>query len=420
MKKLSAVVPLIILGLLIYFTNKLSLPAIEPIINQIPNAFFQKAIFVFFWLLPYLFLGLTLYGFKHMQKKNGLGKAGNFGFSGLITLFFVMLGFIFTRIVYSLFSFVGSAMSNLLDIETLNIGSNQNYLITLGLTAISIGLAVTVFFIYGIIEGKYRYKLHHHILHFPDLPESFNGFKITQISDIHAGSLENKNAVDKGIELINQQNSDMVLFTGDLVNNDASEFNPWKETFNKIRAPFGQFSVLGNHDYGDYKHWPTAFAKEKNRETIRNHHADIGFKLMQDEHIEIEKNGEKISLIGVQNWGHGFIKMGDLSKALNGIKEDSFKILMSHDPTHFEHEVKNHETKIHLTLSGHTHGMQMGIELPWFKWSPIKLRYKRWAGIYEENGRFININRGFGFLGFSGRVGIWPEITLIELRKTLS
>ena len=272
-------------------------------------------------------------------------------------------------------------------------------------------------FIYGIAKGKYNYKLHKHILTFPDLPEAFHGFTITQISDIHAGSLDDKEAVSLGIDLINEQKSDLFLFTGDLVNNEAVEFEAWKELFGKIKAPFGQFSILGNHDYGDYINWESAEANRKNHLDIIDQHAGAGFRLLRDEHLEIERNGEKISLIGVQNWGHDFKKVGDLDKALSGVDKDSFKILMSHDPTHFEHKVKNHPTHIHLTLSGHTHGMQMGVEFPWLKWSPVKYRYPRWAGMYEENGKYVHINRGFGFIGFGGRVGIWPEVTVIQLRR---
>ncbi|MDZ4669068.1 MAG: metallophosphoesterase [bacterium] len=413
MKVFRALIPFLFIAPLIYLMNAYSLAGIRPLINRIESATLQQVLIGLYWLIPYLSLFFTVVGLRNMQKNHGLGYWGNLGFNSLITLFFTQLSIIgivvlgdFVRLFEGLYFWVENKQFVL---------PERNFM-----TAIFAVLISTLpfgFFVYGIVKGKYKYKVHKHVLSFSDLPEAFDGFKISQISDIHSGSLDNEKAVSLGIDLINELKSDLFLFTGDLVNNDAEEFIPWKTLFSKIKAPFGQFSVLGNHDYGDYKQWPSEHAKQKNRQDIINHHESVGFKLMQDEHVEIEKDGQKISLIGVQNWGHGFIQAGDLTKALYGINKDSFKILLSHDPTHFEHEVKNHETKIHLTLAGHTHGMQMGIELPWFKWSPVKLRYKRWAGIYQENGRFLNINRGFGFLGFSGRVGIWPEISLIELRR---
>ncbi|WMJ73910.1 metallophosphoesterase [Cytophagaceae bacterium ABcell3] len=273
------------------------------------------------------------------------------------------------------------------------------------------------FFIYGISKGKYAYKVRKEVLYFDDLPEAFEGFTLTQISDIHAGSLDNPIAVKKGIELINAQNSDLFVFTGDIVNNEASELKPWIEIFKEIKAPYGKYSVLGNHDYGDYISWPSVEDKRTNLQNLKRFHKEIGFHLLLDNHVTIEKGGEKISLLGVENWGLGFGQKGDLKKALLGVEKSSFKVLLSHDPTHWEEVVKKEEVPVHLTLSGHTHGMQFGFELLGFKWSPVKYRYPHWAGMKKENGKHLYINRGFGFIGFSGRVGIWPEITVIEFRK---
>lgn len=274
-----------------------------------------------------------------------------------------------------------------------------------------------VSFVYGMARGKYDYKVHRHVLYYDDLPQAFDGFTITQISDVHAGSLRNAVAVQRGIDLIKAQNSDLFVFTGDLVNNKASELEPWLDHLRQIRAPYGQFSVLGNHDYGDYVSWPDSEEKLGNIHRLMEHHKAVGFRLLLDENVTIEKDGERISLMGVQNWGLGFGQRGDLEKALAGIDQGEFKILLSHDPSHWDAQVKSHPSKIHLTLSGHTHGMQMGIEVPGFKWSPVKYRYPNWAGMAHHNGRHLNVNRGFGFIGFEGRVGIWPEITVIELRK---
>lgn len=270
---------------------------------------------------------------------------------------------------------------------------------------------------YGMIRGRYQYKIHKQTLFFKDLPEAFEGFTITQLSDIHSGSFDNREGVLKGIEMAKSLNSDLVVFTGDLVNTFADEFDPWIDDFKSLNAPYGKYSVLGNHDYGEYTQWSSLEAKQKNFEEIKAHHGNMGFKLMLDEAVQIEKNGQSISLLGIENWGVGFGKRGNLAKALQQSKPDDFKILLSHDPSHWEYEVKNHDQKIHLTFSGHTHGMQMGIEIPGIKWSPIQYRYPKWAGIYEENNRYLYVNRGFGVLGFRGRVGIWPEITQIELRR---
>ncbi len=286
---------------------------------------------------------------------------------------------------------------------------------------IALGLAAIPFasLLYGMYQGKYNYKVLKYALEFDDLPDAFDGFQITQISDIHSGSFDNKKKIEYGIDLINEQQSDVILFTGDMVNNRADEMSPWLESFKKLNAKSGMFSVLGNHDYGDYIQWESAEAKQHNLEKLKGFQKEIGFDLLLNEHRFLEKNGERIALVGVENWGAGgFKKAGDLGLATANIDQKDFKILLSHDPSHWEQEVKLDDKHIHLTLSGHTHGMQFGIEIPgWIKWSPVKWRYKHWAGIYEEAGRFINVNRGFGFLAYPGRVGIWPEISVITLKK---
>ncbi|WP_295771455.1 metallophosphoesterase [uncultured Mucilaginibacter sp.] len=272
-------------------------------------------------------------------------------------------------------------------------------------------------FWYAMLKGKYDYKVHKHTLYFEDLPEAFDGFTITQLSDIHSGSFDNADAVQRGIDLANAQKSDLFVFTGDLVNNVSSEIEPYIHRFKQLKAPYGQFSILGNHDYGDYVQWPNDEAKKANLMKLHQHHRAMGFRLMLDENIKLEKNGQAISLIGVQNWGRGFIQVGNLDKALKGVSTTDFKILLSHDPTHWEEIVRYHPANVHLTLSGHTHGAQFGVETDKFRWSPVKYRYLDWAGLMVEKGRHLYVNRGFGFLAFSGRLGIWPEITVIELKK---
>jgi len=285
--------------------------------------------------------------------------------------------------------------------------------LALGLTAIPFAS-----FIYGIIQGKYNYKVLKYQLSFKDLPDAFDGYTITQISDIHSGSFTNKEKIKYGVDLINQQQPDVLLFTGDIVNNKADEMDDWIDVFAQLKAKEGKYAILGNHDYGDYMQWKTPEDKVNNFQAVKDIHKKIGFDLLLDEHRYLEKDGQKIALLGVENWGKGFNQAGDLEKASQGIKKGDFKILMTHDPSHWEYKVKQNDFNYHLTLSGHTHGLQMGIEIPgFFKWSPSKYVYKQWAGLYEEFGRYINVNRGFGYHAFPGRVGIWPEITVIELKK---
>lgn len=272
--------------------------------------------------------------------------------------------------------------------------------------------------LHGVILGKYRYRVVNHTLEFDDLPGEFDGFTITQISDIHSGSFDNKKKLGYGIDLINRQKSDVILFTGDLVNNQAKEMEPWIDIFKKLEAPMGKYSILGNHDYGDYIAWPSKEAKEANMQHLYKIQKELGFRLLRNENVKLHIDGASIDLIGVENWGKGFGQYGDLKKAAANLSDKSFKILMSHDPSHFDEEVKKFSKFIHLTLSGHTHGMQFGIEIPGFiKWSPASLRYPKWAGLYEELGRYLHVNRGFGFLAFPGRVGIWPEITVLKLKR---
>lgn len=272
--------------------------------------------------------------------------------------------------------------------------------------------------LYGLTRGRHYYKVHKETLYFDDLPDAFDGFTITQLSDIHSGSFTSAKGVQKGVDIVNEQNSDLILFTGDLVNNQASEMDPWISTFAQLKAPNGKYSVLGNHDYGDYMRWESEGHKTANLERLKTVHSEIGFKLLTNEAVTIEKNGQAIALIGVENWGKGgFHKYGDLKRSTAKTPTDAFKILMSHDPSHWEAVTLGHDKHIHLTLSGHTHGMQFGIELFGLKWSPIKYMYKQWAGLYEEDGKYLYVNRGFGFLGLKGRVGIWPEVTVIELKR---
>jgi predicted MPP superfamily phosphohydrolase len=279
-------------------------------------------------------------------------------------------------------------------------------------------VAATVPFLslgWGMLAGPYRYRVYQETVKLPKLPKAFDGLKILQISDIHSGSFYDTEAVQRGIDLINAQNADVVFFTGDIVNDRAEEMEPYVEMFSKITAPLGVYSILGNHDYGDYTAWNSPEEKEENNKRIRELHGRMGWKLMLNEHTYLEKDGERIGLIGVENWGKGFHQEGDLEKAAAGC-EAPVKLLLSHDPTHFDEIVKKDFKDIDIMFAGHTHGAQVGIETAGFKWSPISLRYSKWAGLYEEDGQYLYINRGFGFIGYAGRLGIMPEITMMELK----
>ena len=270
---------------------------------------------------------------------------------------------------------------------------------------------------FGMLRGKYNYKVIKHQLSFNRLPKDFNGFKIVHISDFHCGSFDNKEKLTYGIDLINKQKPDIILFTGDMVNNIADEILPWKSLISSLNAPYGKYAVLGNHDYGDYNSWNSDEEKIENFKKLITLQNEMGFKLLNNTSEIININQSTIDLIGVENWGSGFKQKGNLDLALANTKTNDFKILMSHDPTHWKEKVLTHKQHIDLTLSGHTHGMQFGIEIPGIiKWSPAKYRYKHWAGIYQEFNQIINVNRGFGFLAYPGRVGIYPEITLITLQ----
>lgn len=283
---------------------------------------------------------------------------------------------------------------------------------------LGLGVSSTLFFslLYGF-GNKYKYQLVHKKVTIKNLPAAFKGFKIVHISDIHSGSLKEALAVQKGIDLIQKQNPDLILFTGDLVNDRATEMQEWTAVFGQLSAPKGVFSTLGNHDYGDYVQWPTLQAKEANLQALKEVHASMGWKLLMNEHVSIEHAGAQIKLVGIENWGAKarFPKYGQMDKAMLGVDPKEVIILMSHDPSHWEAQVISEYPQVDLMLSGHTHGMQFGLENPYFKWSPVQWVYKQWAGLYEQGNQKLYVNRGFGFLGYPGRVGILPEITLLEL-----
>ncbi len=309
---------------------------------------------------------------------------------------------------------VGKALSNNSNFGTQDWNlSRSAFLSWLGI-AVGGGLFTTL--MYGF-SNKYNYQLKRLKLTYKNLPAGFKGLKIIHISDIHSGSFTDKSAVERGVEMLLNEKPDIVLFTGDLVNDHADEMEKYKDVFNKVTAPMGVYSTLGNHDYGDYIQWNSPEEKKQNLENLKNVHKEIGWKLLMNEHVVLERNGDQIALLGIENWGAkgNFPKYGKLDQAYIGAENHAFKILMSHDPSHWDAEVKPKYPDIDLMLAGHTHGMQFGLETPFMKWSPVQWMYKQWAGLYEDGKQKLYINRGYGFIGYPGRVGILPEITVIEL-----
>jgi len=372
-----------------------------------------------YWLISVLVVGNFVYSYYGFDRSKGFthanAYAAGFFIAILIPKIVLLIGMLAEDVfrlplaLYRYFTEGATAKGNYLP-------SRRQFVSQIALGIAAIPLASVI---YGIYKGRYNFKVLNYTLHFEDLPAAFDGYRVTQISDIHSGSFDDVEKVEYAINLVNEQQSDVILFTGDMVNNKAEEILPYMHIFDKLKAKDGKFSILGNHDYGDYVTWESDEAKHQNLENLKALERKLGFDLLLNESRFIEKDGERIALVGVENWGiGGFKQAGDLKLASSNIEKDDFKILMSHDPTHWEKKVLKDDYHYHLTLSGHTHGMQFGIEIPgWIKWSPIKWRYKYWAGIYNVMGEYINVNRGFGYLAFPGRVGIWPEITVIELKK---
>lgn len=272
--------------------------------------------------------------------------------------------------------------------------------------------------VYGIVSGAHDYRVRKVTVKLPNLPKSFDGLRIAQLSDIHSGSFFNKTAVKGGVELVLNEKPDLIFFTGDLVNNESVEVKDYINVFDKLKAPLGVFSVTGNHDYGDYKNWTSQSAKQQNFKDLIEAHRLLGFDLLMNEHRFIEQGGEKLALIGIENWGGGgFAKYGKLDQAYAGTDAAAVKLLLSHDPSHWDAQVRPNYKDIDIAFAGHTHGFQFGVELGDFKWSPSQYAYKQWAGLYTEGNQHLYVNRGFGYLGYPGRIGMPPEITVMELKR---
>jgi uncharacterized protein len=343
-------------------------------------------------------------------------------------LFSIIIGLFLAKMVALVFFLIddlrrgiqwvaGKLFFNNTDVDSMNTENGISRSVFLSWLGIAAGTTLFGSLLYGF-SNQYKYQIKKVKLAFNNLPASFKGLRIVHISDVHSGSFMDKKAVQHGIDLILQENADLIFFTGDLVNDKATEMKDYMDVFNQLKAPMGVFSTLGNHDYGDYVQWPIeGVSKEQNLLNLQKVHADLGWKLLMNEHVALEKNGEQIALLGIENWGAKarFPKYGKMDLAHAGTEKYPFKILLSHDPSHWDAQVKTDYPDIDLMLSGHTHGMQFGIDIPGFKWSPVQYVYKQWSGLYEDAKQKLYVNRGFGFIGYPGRVGVLPEITVIEL-----
>lgn len=377
-----------------------------------------------YWLLNIALFLITSSGFLLMQFMDGslarlnlyfLGVFVALLFAKLFVALFLFFGEDLWRVPYSLFTRKKRSDAS---------GEKAPILINrrtfLSRTALIAGMLPFTGFIYGMVRGRYAFTVHRETLNFTDLPDAFNGLSIVQISDLHMGSWDKAATehVEEIVRIINGFGADLVFFTGDIVNSRANEMDGWYDILKKITARVGKYSILGNHDYGDYVNWKTEEEKEVNLSLVKNIHPAIGFQLLLNTHTAIERNGQKLYIAGVENWGKGdFPKFGDLDKAYADIPADAFTILLSHDPSHWREKVLHHSHIPHLVLSGHTHGFQMGVETPAFRFSPSQFVYGEWAGLYTEGRSHLYVNRGLGTVGYPGRLGIWPEITHITLRK---
>ena len=376
-------------------------------------------VYSIYWLLTvFAIVGFLLFVFT---DKDFLGKkARTFVFATIIGLFLAKLSGMIFLLIDDVRRGIQWITGKLFFSNTEGEGmAGEGISRSVFLSWLGIATGTTLFgtLLYGF-SNKYKYQVKRVELSFDNLPASFKGMKIVQLSDIHSGSFMDKRAVQHGVDMVMKENADLILFTGDLVNDRATEMKDYMDVFSRLKAPMGVYSTLGNHDYGDYVSWPhEGVSKEQNLEDLKKVHAALGWRLLMNEHVVLEKNSEQIALLGIENWSAKgrFPKYGRMDLAHPGTEKYPFKILMSHDPSHWTGQVKEQYKDIDLMLSGHTHGMQFGVEIPGFKWSPVQYMYKEWAGLYEDGKQKLYVNRGFGFIGYPGRVGILPEITVIEL-----
>ena len=406
---------IIIFSVLLLIIDLLAFQAIRQLINSSGKSV-RAIVYVAYWIIPVITLAY-LVGFS-------LGWSENIPKGLAVTIRAMIFIFYFAKLLVAMIILIDDLRRLLFG--ALNFGFKDWSLSTersrwMSYGALVLGALPIISLTYGMARNPYRYKLHKAKIPVKDLHPDLHGLKIIQISDIHSGSFLLKEPVERSIEMINNEKPDIVFFTGDLVNSIADEMEPFVEMFSRIEAPLGVYSILGNHDYGDYHQWPNAEAKRENFENLKNIHKRLGWNLMLNEHKPIRVNNTFFNVIGVENYSANprFPKYGDLKVATEGMEKDTFNVLLSHDPSHWTDQVIRDYPEIHLTLSGHTHGFQFGVEIPGFmKWSPIQYVYPQWAGLYQDAAQHLYVNRGLGYLGYPGRVGILPEITLLTLEQS--
>lgn len=409
-------IPFIVFTIIVFLFDLYAFKGLHSVSRKIQSIRLRTLLYFIFWLIPLILVLLTLLTYIKAQVSGPRYFNSYYFIVGLFMLFYV------PKIVFVIFHLFDDIILSVrwilkkLSKASKNQSIRKNW--SLSKTGLVIAIIPFISIFYGITQGRFEFRIIDQQIEFNHLPESFDGFRIIQISDIHIGSLYgHTKQVEKAIQMINSADADLVFFTGDLVNNFAGELKGWDSIFSQINSRYGKFAVLGNHDYGDYSSWNTPADKLENFEQIEHFFTKIDFQLLNNSTEILVKELDTIAIIGVENWGRPpFSQYGDLQKAMSGVSGVPFKLLLSHDPTHWDAEIKS-LTDIALTFSGHTHGMQFGIEIGSFSWSPAKYIYPRWAGLYHFNNQYLYVNRGFGFIGFPGRVGMPPEITLITLKK---
>lgn len=409
-----------IVALLFFLMDWYVFQAVRSVIDQLSGNW-RKVLYTVYWLITIISIGGFLY--YNFGGKEEIGRDMRtviFSFI-FINYFSKIFGVVFLMIddagravrwVWSQFNDSSSTLASDKKREGI---SRSEFLVKSSLVATAIP-ALTMSF--GIISGAHDYRIRRKTLSLKNLPASFDGMRIAQLSDIHSGSFFNKTAVSGGVDMLMDEKPDVIFFTGDLVNDRADEMKDYQPVFNKLKAPLGVYSVLGNHDYGDYANWSSGEAKRKNLQNLIQVHKQMGWDLLMNEHRFLTQGNDKLAVLGIENWGTGgFAQYGKLNKAYQGTEDAPVKLLLSHDPSHWDAQVRQQYQDIDLMFSGHTHGMQFGIEIGDFKWSPVQYRYKQWADLYQEGEQYLYVNRGYGYLVFPGRIGILPEITILELKK---
>lgn len=398
-------IPIILISILL-FTELTSYLAVR---NFFVESRSQLKIFNWTWWGCTALLYVLVFGSRTFES--------NFTRNVLINIFMFLLvvklvgGFIF--VISSLIQFFKTAFTSV----PLNSAEQLERRKLASQIALSVAAVPFISLVWGLVKTAYDFKVHRINVSSSKIPAAFHGLKIVQLSDIHTGSLQSSRQLRKAINLVNELKPDLIVFTGDLVNNQSDEALPYMDMLKELHAPMGIYSILGNHDYGDYTHWDSPDDKKRNMDEMYSIHRKLNWRLLLNEHVTLEREEEKIALIGIENWGANlnFKQYGKLDQAYHGTENYAYKILLSHDPSHWSHEVLNKYRGIDLTLSGHTHGFQFGVEIPGFKWSPSQYIYPQWAGLYRSREQLLYVNRGLGCIGYMGRVGIKPEITLIEL-----